>query len=110
VEVRETGDVLAGVRETRYDTCANRIRISHEDDRDRSTSVSSRLNRIGEAVHDEDINLEAHEFVGEVGEPFQSAISMSLLDHNVLAFDVAQLLQALVETDLPGLGEIGGER
>ena len=55
-----------------------------------------RSGRLGDGHH-EHIDVEAGEFGGEGGKPFESAISEAILQANVLSLNVAEFAESLLE-------------
>ena len=84
------------MRETLGESKSNRLFSRNHDDRDLRRCLSHRLgDSVG--VHHKHIDVEGGEFGGERRQPLRAALSVSLLDHNILSLDVAQLPQALRE-------------
>ncbi len=89
--VRHPCNVPPRLRDARDETAANRITSALHDDGDRLGRVLGR-HAWGPARHD-DVNLEADQFGRKGREPIGLVLSVSILDRDVLALDLAELPQ-----------------
>ncbi len=91
---RHSRNVAPRTRETLGESKGNRLFGTRHDDRDLRRRL---LHRRGDSVgaHHKHLDVEGGEFGGERGQPLGSAIRISPLNRNILAFDVAQLPQTL---------------
>ena len=102
MEIRQAGDVPARARKTGNQPGPKRIRRHRKDDGSRLPRLLHSPNR-GIAVCHDDIHLQANELRGEPGERFEPGRRIALLDDDVLAFDVPQLLQPSLKRSSPAL-------
>ena len=92
----DSGDVASRPREARHDPGAYRITPSDHDDRNR-LSRTLRHQRCCRRPDDHDIYLEADKFGDQLGITLGLAVSVSVLDGDVLALDVAEITETLPE-------------
>src|SRR4030095_5616781 len=78
------------------DASTNGIATRGHDDRYRPRGVLGRQRCWRSSRHD-DVHLESNQASCEIGEPLSVAVGGAVLDHKVLAFDVAEFLKALAE-------------
>jgi hypothetical protein len=88
--------VSARSSEARDEIEPNRVFDDCEDDGDRRSGSLGRQRR-SLAGCDDDGNLSANQFLRECRQPAKLALRSAVFDHDVLALDVAGLLQALAE-------------
>jgi hypothetical protein len=85
-DLRQPGDVAAGMREACDKPARDRIANGYHDDRDRPGRVLCRF-RIGGDGGRDDVDLASHQVCREVGEPLAPAVRIMVLDADVLALD-----------------------
>src|SRR5262249_55076790 len=89
-------EVSARSSEARDETEPNRVFGDCEDDGDRRSGRFGRQSRSC-AGCDDDGNLSANQFLREYWQPTELVLRPAVFDYDVLALDVAGLLQALAE-------------
>ncbi len=126
--VAQPGDIAPRLGEARHKSGPHWVTCCRQDDRDRPGGVFSSLGPKRAAGH-YDVHLEPDQLSCEIGEPLSPPLRRSVLEDDVLALDVAQLVQLLSERlidwvgagqspllkntdpiDLPRLLRLGGER
>src|SRR4029079_9867562 len=93
----EASDVAAWPREARYMTTAERVRVTHEYDRDRRGRSLSRSGVDGARCHD-DIDLEPDKFLRKFAHPLRFALRPSVLDGDGLSLHIAEFVKSLAES------------
>jgi hypothetical protein len=89
-------DIRPRPREAGDEATLDGIEDCHRDDGDRPGRILGRQGRC-RGYRNDDVNLQAHQFVHEVGKPLVLPFRISVLDRDVLAFDVTEFAQALAE-------------
>ena len=95
---RDSRDVATRPRETLYQPFLDRIARPDEHDRDRPGRFLHGLGRLG-ATDDNDIQIESHQFLNRVTQPFGPPFPPSPFDDGGATLDITQLPQTL-EQDL----------
>ena len=88
--------VAARPREATHEPRTDGIHGEHHDNRDGAGRVLRCRDRGVIARHD-DVDLEAHQLGGEVGEPFGAPARQAPLDGDILALHIPELAQPLVK-------------
>ena len=102
----EPRDIAARPRQARHETVRCRVADTNENNREgRRRFLGGQGGRGASASHD-DINLERSQFRRESGQPLGLPLGISVLDQDVLPFDVTEVTQSLEE----GLSEAGVRR
>lgn len=92
--MRQAGHVTSGAREAGHQSRADWITTRGHDDGNRAGRLLGREGRRSGGSHDE-INLEAHEVGGKLGESVEFQFRKTMLDENVLALVVSELPEPL---------------
>src|SRR6266542_1690126 len=93
---RQSRDIAARARKARDQSAPNRIGRGREDDWYRAGRALGGLGSGRAPGHDKS-DLERQQFSCEIGKPIHLAVGRSVFDHEVPAFDIAEITQALAE-------------
>jgi hypothetical protein len=93
----QPGYVAARPREARYMATAERVRVTHEYDRNRRGRSLSRRGVDGARCHD-DIDLEPDEFLRKFAHPIRFALCPAVFNVDIAAFLVTKLAKPLAES------------
>src|SRR5262249_27761724 len=97
-ELGQPGDVASRSSEAGDEPGRNKIVVTgRHNDGDCPGSLTGGVDRCPTGVDDNDINLEADQIGREIGAPLGRSLGGSALDHDVLAFYVAELAKSLLE-------------
>ena len=100
------GDVAAGTGKAFNQACRDRIGPkAHHNDGNRLGRILGRLDRPLPSCYHDDINLETHQLGRKLREPIGLPLRISVLDGDVLSFDVATLAQS--QPNCLGTGGLG---
>jgi hypothetical protein len=102
VSVCKARGVPTRTGQTGHESGADGIRFAHEHDGDRARDFLGRESAAGRC-RNENIDLDTDELRGERGEPLDLPRRISLLDDDVLTFDVSKLPKPVPEGSEPGL-------
>src|SRR4029434_9518304 len=97
--IRQPRELSTGARQAGNQPKANSIGIGDKDDRDRSARFPGSIDLSGiAAMQYEDIDLETDQFLRQGKIPSQPPVHVSLLDDDILPFDITKISQSLLQT------------